>query len=143
MVNAPFIEKDRGIEVKESKSTGVHEYTSTIQVIAKTKEGERSVTGSVFGKGDSRIVKFDEFHFEAVLSKHMLVLNNTDVPGVIGKMGNILGANDINIAGFHLGRIGKGGKAVAVINVDSAPTNETIQALLEISGILNVNTITL
>ena len=49
-----------------------------------------SVTGSVFGKGDSRIVKFDEFDFEAVLSKHMLVLNNTDVPGVIGKMGNVL-----------------------------------------------------
>ena len=73
----------------------------------------------------------------------MLVLNNTDVPGVIGKMGNVLGANDINIAGFHLGRVKEGGKAVAIINIDSAPTSETIQELLEISGILNVNTITL
>ena len=143
MVNAPFIAKDRGIEVKESKSTEVHEYTSTIQVIAKTKEGERSVTGSVFGKGDSRVVKFDEFYFEAVLSKHMLVLNNMDVPGVIGNLGNILGANDINIAGFHLGRVKEGGKAVAILNIDSAPTSETIKALLEVSGILNVNTITL
>jgi D-3-phosphoglycerate dehydrogenase len=143
MVNAPFIAKDRGIEVKETKSTEVHEYTSTIQVTAKTKEGGRSVVGSVFGKGDSRIVKFDECHFEAVLSKHMLVINNTDVPGVIGKIGNVLGANDINIAGFHLGRVKEGGKAVAVINIDSAPTSETIQTLLEISGVLNVNTITL
>ena len=73
----------------------------------------------------------------------MLVINNTDVPGVIGKMGNVLGANDINIAGFHLGRVKEGGKAVAVINIDSAPTSETIQTLLEISGVLNVNTITL
>jgi len=142
-VNAPFIAKDRGIKIKESKSTEVHEYTSTIQVIAKSKEGKRSVMGSVFGKGDSRIVKFDEFHFEAVLSKNMLVLNNTDVPGVIGEMGNVLGANNINIAGFHLGRVKEGGKAVAVINIDTPPTSKTIETLLKISGILNVNTITL
>ena len=101
MVNAPFIAKDRGIEVKESKSTEVHEYTSTITVTAKTSEGKRSVTGSVFGKRDSRVVQFNEFHFEAVLSKHMLVLTNMDVPGVIGKLGSVLGTNNINIAGFH------------------------------------------
>ena len=73
----------------------------------------------------------------------MLVLHNTDVPGVIGKMGNVLGASGINIAGFHLGRVKEGGKAVAIINVDSAPTDENIQTLLDVSGILNVNTITL
>lgn len=143
MVNAPFIAKDRGIKVKESKSTEVHEYTSTIQVTAITKNGKRSITGSVFGKGDSRIVKFNEFCFEAVLSKNMLVLNNTDVPGVIGEMGNVLGTNNINIAGFHLGRAKEGGKAVAVINIDSAPTSETIKTLLEIPGVLSVSAITL
>ena len=143
MVNAPFIAKDRGIEVKESKSTEVHEYTSTMKVIAKTNKGERSVTGSVFGNGDSRIVQFDEFYFEAVLSKHMLVLTNMDVPGVIGKLGSTLGANKINIAGFHLGRIQEGEKAVAVVNIDSQPNDETIRALREISGVLNVSTVTL
>ena len=143
MVNAPFIAKDRGIEVKESKSTEVHEYTSTMKVIAKTNKGERSVTGSVFGNGDSRIVQFDEFYFEAVLSKHMLVLTNMDVPGVIGKLGSTLGANKINIAGFHLGRIQEGEKAVAVINIDSQPNDETMRALREISGVLNVSTVTL
>ncbi|MDP6231974.1 MAG: ACT domain-containing protein, partial [Nitrospinaceae bacterium] len=143
MVNAPFIVKDRDIEVKESKSSEVHEYTSTIQVTAKTQKGERSVTGSIFGKGDSRIVKFDEFHFEAVLSEHMLVLNNTDVPGVIGNLGNVLGTNNINIAGFHLGRIKEGDKAVAIINIDSPPTSETIRAIREIPSILNVHTVTL
>ncbi|MCH8156234.1 MAG: phosphoglycerate dehydrogenase [Nitrospinae bacterium] len=143
MVNAPFIAKERGVEVKESKSSEVHEYTSTIQVTTKTKNGERSVTGSVFGKGDSRIVKFDEFYFEAVLSKHMLVLNNLDVPGVIGKLGNILGENNINIAGFHLGRLAEGNKAVAVINIDSPPTSDTLQTLRDTPNILNVYTVTL
>ena len=143
MVNAPFIAKDRGIEVKESKSTEVHQYTSTITVTAKTSEGERSVTGSVFGKGDSRIVQFNEFHFEAVLSKYMLVLTNMDVPGVIGKLGSVLGANSINIAGFHLGRIKEGDKAVAVVNIDSQPDSKTLDALKKIEGILNVSIVLL
>jgi len=143
MVNAPFIAKDRGIEVKESKSTEVHEYTSTIKVTAKTNKGDRSVTGSVFGKGDSRIVQFDEFYFEAVLSKDMLILTNNDIPGVIGRLGSALGASNINIAGFHLGRIKEGEKAVAVVNIDSQPNDKTIQTLREISGILNVSTVTL
>jgi D-3-phosphoglycerate dehydrogenase len=143
MVNAPFIAKDRGIEVKESKSTEVHEYTSTITVTAKTSKGKRSVTGSVFGKGDSRVVQFNEFHFEAVLSKHMLVLTNMDVPGVIGKLGSVLGTNNINIAGFHLGRIKEGDKAVAVINIDSQPNSETIRELREVEGVLNVSMVVL
>ncbi|KMP12649.1 3-phosphoglycerate dehydrogenase [Candidatus Nitromaritima sp. SCGC AAA799-A02] len=143
MVNAPFIAKERGIEVKESKSNEVHDYTNTIQITIQSKHGERSVTGSVFGKGDSRIVKFDEFHFEAVLSKHMLVLNNLDVPGVIGNLGNILGENNINIAGFHLGRLKETDKAVAVINIDSPPASETIRALRETPSILSVSSVTL
>lgn len=143
MVNAPFIAKERGIEIQESKSSDVHEYTSTLQVKITTKKGDRSVTGSVFGKGDSRIVKFDEFLFEAVLSKHMLVLNNMDVPGVIGNLGNILGQNQINIAGFHLGRLSESGQAVSIVNIDSPPTSETLRELRETPNILSVYSVTL
>ncbi|OGW23572.1 MAG: phosphoglycerate dehydrogenase, partial [Nitrospinae bacterium RIFCSPLOWO2_12_FULL_47_7] len=100
MVNAPYLAKERDIEVKESKSNEIHDYTSTIRVQIKTKTGGRDITGSVFGKGDPRIVKFDDFYFEAVFSKHMLILHNMDVPGVIGNLGNILGKGGINIAGF-------------------------------------------
>jgi len=73
----------------------------------------------------------------------MLVLNNTDVPGVIGNLGSVLGTNNINIAGFHLGRIKDGDKAVAVINIDSPPTSETIRAIRDIPSILNVHSVTL
>ena len=110
MVNAPFIAKERGIEVQELKSNEIKDYTSTIQVQVTTKQGARNITGSIFGKGDPRIVRFDEYNFEAVISKHMLILSNKDVPGVIGNLGNILGKNNINIAGFHLGRLEKNGK---------------------------------
>ena len=109
----------------------------------KTKNGGRNITGSIFGKGDPRIVKFDEYFLEAVLSKNMLVLNNLDVPGVIGNLGNTLGKHNINVAGFHLGRLKEKGKAVAIINIDSPPTNEALRELREMPNILSVHSVTL
>ncbi len=141
MVNAPFIAKERGIEVQESKSNEIKDYTSTIQVDVITEKDKRSITGSIFGKGDSRIVKFDDYYFEAVISKYMLILMNQDVPGVIGNLGKILGENKINIAGFHLGRITEKDKAVAVINIDSPPTSEALRALRETPNILDVHSV--
>jgi D-3-phosphoglycerate dehydrogenase len=143
MVNAPFIAKERGIEVQESTSSEVHEYTSTVQVQVTTQKGSRKVTGSIFGKGDSRIVQFDDFKMEAILSEHMLVLQNMDVPGVIGNLGNILGKNSLNIAGFHLGRQEEEGKAIALINIDSPPTTEALRELRNTSNIVSVYSVTL
>ncbi len=143
MVNAPFIAKERGIQVQESKSNEVQEYTSTLQLQVKTKNGGRNITGSIFGKGDPRIVKFDDFFMEAVLSKNMLVLNNMDVPGVIGNLGNTLGKHNINVAGFHLGRLKEKGKAMAIINIDSPPTSEALRELRETPNILSVHSVTL
>jgi len=143
MVNAPFIAKERGIQVQESKSNEVLEYTSTLQLQVQTKNGGHNITGSIFGKGDPRIVKFDEYFLEAVLSPNMLLLNNMDVPGVIGNLGNTLGKHKINVAGFHLGRLKEKGKAVAVINIDSPPTSEALRELRETPNILSVHSLTL
>jgi D-3-phosphoglycerate dehydrogenase len=143
MVNAPFIAKERGIEVQESISNEVHEYTSTVQVQITSENGTRSVTGSIFGNGDSRIVQIDEYSMEAILSKDMLVLNNMDVPGVIGNLGKVLGKNNLNIAGFHLGRQKEKGKAIAIVNIDSQPTAETLKELHNTTHILSVNSVTL
>jgi D-3-phosphoglycerate dehydrogenase len=73
----------------------------------------------------------------------MLILSNKDVPGVIGKLGNVLGKNNINIAGFHLGRLEKAGKAVSVINIDSPPTSETLRELRETPNVVEVHSIVL
>jgi len=143
MVNAPFIAKERNIEVQELKSNEIKDYTSTIQVQISGKDGKREITGSIFGKGDPRIVKFDEYYFEAVISKHMLILSNKDVPGVIGKLGNALGKHGINIAGFHLGRITETGNAVSVINIDSPPTSEALRELRETPNVVEVHSVIL
>lgn len=144
MVNAPYIAKERGIEVQESKSNEIQDYTSTIQVQVRTDNGGRDISGSLSGKKTPRIIKIDEYYFEATFSKYMLVLTNNDVPGIIGKVGNILGQNDLNIAGFHLGRLAeKGGKAVAVINIDSPPTAKALEELRKTENILDVYSVIL
>ena len=73
----------------------------------------------------------------------MLVLKNMDVPGVIGNLGQVLGKNQINIAGFHLGRLPGNGQAIAIINIDSAPTSEALRELRDSPNILSVHSVTL
>ena len=73
----------------------------------------------------------------------MLVLKNMDVPGVIGNLGTVLGKNNLNIAGLHLGRQGEADKAVAIINIDSPPSKEALGELRNISHILSVDSVTL
>ena len=137
------MQKKEGLKCKSHTSNEVHEYTSTVQVQITSENGTQSVTGSIFGKGDSRIVRFDEYNMEAVLSKNMLVLKNMDVPGVIGNLGTILGKNNLNIAGLHLGRQGERDKAVAIINIDSPPSKEALRELRDIAHILSVDSVTL
>ena len=73
----------------------------------------------------------------------MLVTRNRDVPGVIGRVGTILGAHEINISRFHLGRRERGGEAMAVIEVDAAADAETLDALRSLPEILSVHVIEL
>ena len=144
MVNAPFIAKERDIEVQESKSNEVQDYTSTIGVKVTTDKGTRHIVGSLSGKATPRIVKIDEFDFEAGFSKYMIVFTNYDAPGVIGKAGNILGENGINIAGFHLGRLAEqGSKAVAVINTDNELMEKALNQLKATENILELFSVTL
>jgi D-3-phosphoglycerate dehydrogenase / 2-oxoglutarate reductase len=71
------------------------------------------------------------------------VLNNMDVPGVIGNLGKVLGENNLNIAGFHLGRQQEEGKAIAIVNIDSQPNAETLRELRNTTHILSVSSVTL
>ncbi|MFQ5443473.1 MAG: phosphoglycerate dehydrogenase [Nitrospinales bacterium] len=143
MVNAPYMAKERGVEVQESKSNEILDYTSSIRVKVCTDKGERDICGSIFGKGDPRMVKFDDYYLEAIFSKHMLVLTNKDVPGVIGNLGRVLAENKINIAGFHLGRLAEKGEAVSVVNIDSPVSSKTLRELRELPSILEVFSVTL
>ncbi|HEY3187002.1 MAG TPA: ACT domain-containing protein, partial [Solirubrobacteraceae bacterium] len=74
--------------------------------------------GAIFGAGTVRLTKIDGFRMEAVPEGHIIMLHNRDVPGVVGRVGTLLGERGINIAGIELGRERVGGKALSLIHID-------------------------
>src|SRR2546421_4161242 len=131
VVNALLIAEERGIAVKTSYlQGGGSEQLPAIRTRVLTTGGEHTVSGAPFGAArEGRITEINGFRIEAIPAGHMLVTRNVDVPGVIGRLGTILGAHGVNISRFHLGRRERGGEAMAVIEIDAPPDDATLDEL--------------
>jgi D-3-phosphoglycerate dehydrogenase len=142
-VNAPYIAKERGIEVKETKSDDAGDYQSMIALRIKAKDKESYLAGTLFSKKDPRIVLIENYKVEIIPEGELLLIYNNDKPGVIGNIGTLLGNNKINIARMHFGRETTGGKAISVVSIDTPPSTEIIQEIRELPNILYVKHISL
>ena len=116
-VNAKAVAAARGIDVIESSSTRLRSYRSLVSLKLTTDTGERYVEGTVVPGFGPRLVLLDGVPLEAPLAGTILLFANNDQPGVIGKLGTILGKHGINIANFALGRT-DGGDAVGAVQLD-------------------------
>ena len=134
LVNARMIAEERGIKISETRSTKVENYASLISVITITEKQKTTVSGILFGN-IQKIMKFNLFPVEAELSGGILLLENLDVPGVVGRVGTFLGEKNINIAGFQLGRNEPGGIAISLINVDNHVPEEFLSQLAQLPHI--------
>jgi D-3-phosphoglycerate dehydrogenase len=151
VVNAFLIAEERGITVTTSYTRGTgHELPPAITTRVMTVKGEQTVSGAVFGTGssggaggDGRITEINGFRIEAIPSGHMVVTRNRDVPGVIGRVGTILGAHGVNVSRFHLGRRERGGEAMAVIETDAPLDDETLDELQAFEHIVSARRIVL
>jgi len=137
-VNAPVIAKDRGIDVVESKSSKIENFSNIIDVSIKLDSGMRNLAGSLFKSNDLRIVKIDNYPIEAIPEKNMLVIYNKDIPGTVGSIGLVLGDSGINIARLFLGRDKEKGTAIIIINVDSEVPDSVIDKLEKLPTIISV-----
>ena len=135
MVNAPFLAKERGIEVREVKTEKEGDYHTLIRVAVKTDAGERSVAGTLFNNREPRLVELFGIKVEADLAGHMLYVVNEDAPGFIGRIGTALGDAGVNIGTFHLGRRDAGGEAVLLLSVDEAVTAELVAQVRALPGV--------
>ena len=142
-VNAPIIAKDRGIKLSETKIEQVEDYANLITVKVKADKCVKSVSGTLFRNNDIRIVDIDGYRIDAVPEGNMLVIPHQDKPRIIGKVGTLIGAHDINIAGMVVGRKELGGKAVMVIAIDAEVPAETLQEILETEGVIDVKFVSL
>ncbi len=142
-VNAPVIAKERGIEVKEIKSTDEGDYQSMIALRLKAKDKVTSVAGTLFSKKDPRIVFIDDFKVEIVPEGELLFMYNNDKPGVIGNIGTLLGKSNINIARMHFGRETPGGTAISVVSIDAHASPQIIDKIRKLPNIISVKQISL
>ena len=141
LVNARMVAEERGIKVAEATAAKTEDYASLVRVVAVTGKGESSVAGTVFGT-TPRIVKINLFPIDAELAGGMLMLENLDVPGVVGRVGTFLGEKGINIAGLKLGRKEAGGTAVSLINVDNPVPEKVLAQLSKLPNITSAKYLT-
>ncbi len=142
-VNAPFIAKERGIEVKETKSADAGDYQSMVAIRIKAKDKESYIAGTLFSKKDPRIVAIDSFKVEIVPEGELLFIYNNDKPGVIGNIGTLLSKNNINIARMQFGRETPGGRAISVVTIDTPATPQILDKIKSLPNILSLKRITL
>ena len=140
-VNALLIAEERGIKVTTSYIRSGVDFVPAIQTRIGSGSTEQSLAGTIFGFGEQkregRITEIDGFHIEALPQGHMLVMRNRDVPGVIGRVGTILGEAGVNIGRFHLGRQERGGEAMAVVEVDVPLQDETLAELRTLPQVIS------
>jgi len=142
-VNVLAIAEERGIKILEGKSATPEDFTNLISVEVNSSTEKRSIAGTVFSKDLLRIVRIDEFDLDINPSGYILICTHEDKPGMVGKIGTVLGEEKINIAGLQLSRRKKGETNLTVLNVDSPPQNSTIKKLTAIEGIKDVRLIDL
>ena len=128
-VNAPLIAKDRGIEVMESKTERSEDFASLISVKVKASEGENIISGTIFGKTMSRLLRINNFYLEAVPEGHMLLIHNEDIPGVIGKIGSVLGKHNVNIQRMHVGQEREKRQNVILLSTNVSVQEELLNEL--------------
>ncbi|SMY08178.1 phosphoglycerate dehydrogenase [Flavimaricola marinus] len=129
MVSAPVIAKERGIKISTTRQDQSGAFEGYIKVTAVTAQRERSVAGTVFSDGKPRFIQIKGINIDAEIGQHMVYTTNDDVPGIIGLLGQTMGDNDVNIANFTLGRSAKNGEAIAILYVDDAVPEKTLDKL--------------
>ena len=140
LVNAASIAEERGIRITERKKArdAGGAASNVLRMTFKTGQQENTVAGCVQPSGLPRLLEIDGIDVEAPLEGTFIYLRNLDVPGVVGRVGTVLGQQNVNIANFSLGRkqSGQEASAVAVVQVDGEISEKVLEALRCIETIL-------
>jgi len=137
-VNAEFVAKEKGIKIETESCGDSTVYKNLITIKLTTSEGTTTISATIFDDNVQRLVNIDGFDIDVALRGDMIMFKNSDVPGVIGSIGSVLSNNNVNIADFSLARNDKG-EALAVILVDNAVSEKSLQELSDLEACLSVN----
>lgn len=140
-VNAPVLAEERAIRVVESKTDDPSDYTDLISVTVSNESGDHTIRGARFGAKDVRIVEIEGFRVDLAPTGIALMTRHTDQPGMIGRVGTLLGEAGINIAGMQVGRQNKGREALMILTVDETIPDEILEQVRAQDGMQNARLI--
>jgi len=127
LVNAHLVARDRGVAcVVRADEAGASGYANLVSVTTQAGEKRKVIAGTVFD-GMPRVVRLRDLSIEFVPEGHVLVLSYEDRPGMVGRIGTILGRHNVNIASMHVGRRSKRGNAIVVLLLDDDVTPEVLE----------------
>ncbi|MEQ8656737.1 MAG: phosphoglycerate dehydrogenase [Hyphomicrobiales bacterium] len=136
VVSAPVMAKERGIALEETKRGQEGAYETYMRLTVTTERQKRSVAGTVFADGKPRLIQIKGIDMEGEFGEHMLYVTNNDKPGFIGRLGTLLGAENINIATFNLGRASKGDDAIALVQVDEPVSDDVLKKIEALENVV-------
>lgn len=142
-VNASIEAKERGIHVIETRDEDIRDYTGSLNLKAKGSLGEHSATGVLLGGTEIRVTDIDDFPINVPPTQHMLFTLHRDMPGIIGKIGSLLGSFNVNIASMQVGRKIVRGDAVMVLSLDDPLPEGILEEIIKEDGIRDAYTVNL
>ena len=143
LVNAQIVADERGVEVSETKSASSNIYSSAVELQVLTDQGAIQASGALFESDLAKIVEVDGLSLSVALEGHKLVTWQNDEPGVVGKVGSLLGEGGINIAEMQVGRAEARTKAIMVMSIDDAPSEDIQAKIGDLSGIEKARFVTI
>lgn len=142
-VNAAIEAKERGIHVTETRDPAVRDYSNSIYLEARGSKGTHSVTGALLNDGEIRVTQLDEFPVNVPPTNNMLFTLHRDMPGIIGRIGSLLGEYNVNIASMQVGRKIVRGDAVMVLSIDDPLPEGILAEIIKVPGITDAYTVSL
>lgn len=137
-INVPVLSAERGVVVNEIHSGSHSTYSNLLSVQFSSEKSSRTISGTVFGNKELRIVGIDQYHIELKPEGNLVLYNNIDRPGMMATVGKILAEANINIAGLSLGRIEKGKDALTAISIDGTIDDNSLKKISRVQGLNNV-----
>jgi len=142
-VNAVVVAKERGLRVSESHSDLCQDFTSQVLAELETSAGRFRIGGTLFGRREPKITQLNGWQLDLAPAPEMLFVWNADRPGMIGRVGTILGRHGVNIANMHVGRRDAEGDAVMVLTLDGPPPAAAVREIAAAEGIVDARHIRL
>jgi hypothetical protein len=137
LVNAGALAKIRGITIVERRTPDAGPYATLVTISGTTADGTQRTVAGTLANGEPRFVRLDDYWLDVAPAPWVLISTHTDRPGMIGRVGSLLGAADVNISAMHLGRSAPRQDAVMFLALDDPVPAETEAAIRAIDGVLD------